>query len=71
MIPVAEALHLNLDQSLNIHPKGLAFRMGQDLGFQRDPTHYDCSHMATQPPSFYFEAVSRRRLYWGSFITDK
>lgn len=48
--------------------KGLAFRMGQDLGFQRDPKHWSSEDMSSvSSPS----NETRRRVYWGCFVSDK
>ncbi|WQF86613.1 hypothetical protein CDEST_11627 [Colletotrichum destructivum] len=47
---------------------GIAFRMAQDLGFQRDPkdwAHHDSS-LATDE-----DVEIRRRIYWGCYISDK
>ncbi|KZL64436.1 transcription factor [Colletotrichum tofieldiae] len=47
---------------------GIAFRMAQDLGFQRDPkewAHHDSS-LATPE-----DVEIRRRIYWGCYISDK
>lgn len=47
---------------------GIAFRMAQDLGFQRDPKNW-VSHdvsLATNE-----DAEIRRRIYWGCYISDK
>ncbi|KZL83113.1 transcription factor, partial [Colletotrichum incanum] len=47
---------------------GIAFRMAQDLGFQRDPkdwVHHDSS-LATPE-----DVEIRRRIYWGCYISDK
>ena len=43
---------------------GMAFRMGQDLGFQRDPTHWEPKRRLMEP---YFDNEFRRRLYWAAF----
>ena len=48
---------------------GMAFRMGQDLGFQRDPAHWDIKSRLSPP--YNFDNEFRRRLYWGSFVSDK
>ncbi|RDW84286.1 hypothetical protein BP6252_01876 [Coleophoma cylindrospora] len=46
---------------------GMAFRMGQDLGFQRDPKNLLAEH--TQESSY--ESEVRRRIYWGCYMSDK
>ncbi|CAK7234996.1 hypothetical protein SBRCBS47491_009140 [Sporothrix bragantina] len=48
---------------------GMAFRMGQDLGFQRDPAHWDIKSRLVAP--YNFDNEFRRRIYWGSFVSDK
>jgi transcription factor-like protein len=47
---------------------GIAFRMAQDMGFQRDPKNW-MSHDASLASSEDVEI--RRRIYWGCFISDK
>jgi len=47
---------------------GIAFRMAQDLGFQRDPKNW-VSHDAALATSE--DAEIRRRIYWGCYISDK
>ena len=47
---------------------GVAFRMAQDLGFQRDPEYwisYDTS-LATAE-----DIEIRRRIFWGCYTSDK
>lgn len=47
---------------------GIAFRMAQDLGFQRDPKHW-ISHdtsLATEE-----DLEIRRRIFWGCYTSDK
>ncbi|OTA59696.1 hypothetical protein K449DRAFT_385014 [Hypoxylon sp. EC38] len=48
---------------------GMAFRMGQDLGIQRDPTHWGRPVRSTA--SYFFDDEFRRRIYWGCFLSDK
>ncbi|CAK7202820.1 hypothetical protein SEUCBS139899_005547 [Sporothrix eucalyptigena] len=48
---------------------GIAFRIGQDLGFQRDPAHWDIKSQLVAP--YNFDNEFRRRIYWGSFLSDK
>ncbi|KAL2878695.1 hypothetical protein SGCOL_005919 [Colletotrichum sp. CLE4] len=50
---------------------GIAFRMGQDLGLQRDPAHWGPEEKPNQANPFPFNNEFRRRIYWGSFLTDK
>ncbi|KAF6818769.1 transcription factor [Colletotrichum sojae] len=56
---------------------GMAFRMGQDIGFQRDPTYLESemgerSRAKSASPSPYpFDTEFRRRVYWGCFLSDK
>ncbi|KAK1454993.1 fungal specific transcription factor domain-containing protein [Colletotrichum melonis] len=50
---------------------GMAFRMGQDLGLQRDPTHWGPEEKPNEANPFPFNNEFRRRIYWGSFLTDK
>ncbi|KAF9873440.1 transcription factor [Colletotrichum karsti] len=47
---------------------GIAFRMAQDLGFQRDPKDWvqHDSSLATSE-----DVEIRRRIYWGCYISDK
>jgi hypothetical protein len=47
---------------------GIAFRMAQDMGFQRDPKNW-MAHDASLASSEDVEI--RRRIYWGCFISDK
>ncbi|KAF5569948.1 TY1 enhancer activator [Fusarium phyllophilum] len=47
---------------------GIAFRMAQDLGFQSDPMNW-LPHDSTIISSEDVEI--RRRIYWGSYISDK
>ncbi|VUC31691.1 unnamed protein product [Clonostachys rosea] len=47
---------------------GIAFRMAQDLGFQRDPQIW-ISHSPYQATREDVEI--RRRIYWGCYISDK
>ncbi|CAI6079897.1 unnamed protein product [Clonostachys chloroleuca] len=47
---------------------GIAFRMAQDLGFQKDPDHWVSHHtLATVPEDIEI----RRRIYWGCYCSDK
>ncbi|XXG95529.1 hypothetical protein Hte_001793 [Hypoxylon texense] len=48
---------------------GMAFRMGQDLGIQRDPTNWGRQAQSTAP--YFFDDEFRRRIYWGCFLSDK
>ncbi|KAK1448045.1 fungal specific transcription factor domain-containing protein [Colletotrichum cuscutae] len=50
---------------------GMAFRMGQDLGLQRDPTHWGPEEKPNEANPSPFNNEFRRRIYWGSFLTDK
>lgn len=50
---------------------GLSFRMGQELGFQRDHSHWDVARKSSNTPSVYFNNEHWRKLYWGSFLVDK
>ncbi|KAF5026455.1 hypothetical protein F66182_1442 [Fusarium sp. NRRL 66182] len=47
---------------------GIAFRMAQDLGFQRDPKHW-VSHDTSLATPEDFEI--RRRIVWGCYTSDK
>ncbi|KAL1857413.1 hypothetical protein Daus18300_010386 [Diaporthe australafricana] len=49
----------------------LAFRMGQELGFQRDHSHWDLSQRSSNTSPTYFNNELWRKLYWGCFIADK
>lgn len=47
---------------------GIAFRMAQDLGFQSDPMNWlpqDSTIISSE------DIEIRRRIYWGSYISDK
>lgn len=47
---------------------GIAFRIAQDLGFQKDPKNwisYDASLTTDE------DVEIRRRIYWGCYISDK
>ncbi|CAG7561823.1 unnamed protein product [Fusarium equiseti] len=47
---------------------GIAFRMAQDLGFQSDPMNWlpqDSTIISSE------DVEIRRRIYWGSYISDK
>lgn len=50
---------------------GLSFRMGQELGVQRDHSHWDIARKPSNTPSIYFNNEHWRKLYWGSFLVDK
>lgn len=47
---------------------GMAFRMGQDLGFHQDPRRWE-EH--DQSISSATDIEIRRRVYWGCYIADK
>ncbi|KAF5527928.1 putative transcriptional regulatory protein [Colletotrichum aenigma] len=47
---------------------GIAFRMAQDLGFQRDPKHW-ISHDSSIVTEEDMEI--RRRIFWGCYTSDK
>lgn len=47
---------------------GIAFRMAQDLGFQRDPKYW-VSHDTSLATTEDIEI--RRRIYWGCYTSDK
>jgi hypothetical protein len=47
---------------------GIAFRIAQDMGFQKDPKNwisYDASLTTDE------DVEIRRRIYWGCYISDK
>ncbi|RFU30142.1 hypothetical protein B7463_g6213, partial [Scytalidium lignicola] len=47
---------------------GIAFRMGYDIGFQRDPCHWTSTdHSITTVEDIEI----RRRIYWGCYLSDK
>jgi len=47
---------------------GIAFRMAQDLGFQKDPeTWISVDHSLHKVEDLEI----RRRIYWGCYISDK
>lgn len=47
---------------------GMAFRMGQDLGFQQDPMHWISLDGTLATPQ---DLEIRRRIYWGCYNSDK
>ncbi|KAL3297326.1 TEA1-TY1 enhancer activator [Colletotrichum asianum] len=47
---------------------GIAFRMAQDLGFQRDPKDWVQHDSSLSTPE---DVEIRRRIYWGCYISDK
>ncbi|KAF6803265.1 transcription factor [Colletotrichum musicola] len=47
---------------------GIAFRMAQDLGFQRDPKEWVQHDSSLATPE---DVEIRRRIYWGCYISDK
>lgn len=47
---------------------GMAFRMGQDLGFHQDPTRWILQDRTIASPE---DIEIRRRIYWGSYVSDK
>ena len=47
---------------------GMAFRMGQDLGFQRDPTKITSNENSLD---LEYGHELQRRVYWGCYISDK
>jgi hypothetical protein len=49
-------------------PIGMAFRMGQDLGMQQDPTHWISKDGSLATPQ---DIEIRRRIYWGCYTSDK
>ncbi|KZL84084.1 transcription factor, partial [Colletotrichum incanum] len=50
---------------------GIAFRMGQDIGLQRDPARWGPEHRPNPSNPSPFNNEFRRRIYWGSFLSDK
>jgi hypothetical protein len=46
----------------------MAFRMGQDLGFHRDPRLWVFKDHSILTPS---NIEIRRRIYWGCYLADK
>ncbi|KAG8164038.1 hypothetical protein KVR01_005956 [Diaporthe batatas] len=50
---------------------GVSFRMGQELGFQRDHSHWEIARKPSNTPSVNFNNEHWRKLYWGSFLVDK
>lgn len=50
---------------------GVSFRMGQELGFQRDHSHWDIARKPSSTASVNFNNEHWRKLYWGSFLVDK
>ncbi|KAH7028201.1 fungal-specific transcription factor domain-containing protein [Microdochium trichocladiopsis] len=49
---------------------GMAFRMGQDLGFQRDPGVWERFRSPENDP-LALQKEFHRRIYWGCYISDK
>ncbi|KAF4466941.1 transcription factor [Fusarium albosuccineum] len=47
---------------------GIAFRMAQDLGFQKDPKHWISSDVSLATAE---DIEIRRRIYWGCYTSDK
>ena len=47
---------------------GMAFRMGQDIGFHQDPTRWILQDRSIVTPE---DIEIRRRIYWGSYVADK
>ncbi|KAH7109091.1 fungal-specific transcription factor domain-containing protein [Dendryphion nanum] len=47
---------------------GMAFRMGQDIGFHQDPTRWVLQDRSIVTPE---DIEIRRRIYWGSYAADK
>lgn len=47
---------------------GMAFRMGQDLGFQQDPLRWVLQDQNLATPA---DIEIRRRIYWGCYLADK
>ncbi|KAJ4263403.1 hypothetical protein NW762_006222 [Fusarium torreyae] len=47
---------------------GIAFRMAQDLGFQRDPKHWVSYDSSLATPE---DIEIRRRIVWGCYTSDK
>ncbi|CAA21229.2 DNA-binding transcription factor [Schizosaccharomyces pombe] len=47
---------------------GLAFRMGQDLGFQLNPENW---YIDNSPAISSADSDIRRRVFWGSYVADK
>ncbi|OAL45864.1 PLP-dependent transferase [Pyrenochaeta sp. DS3sAY3a] len=47
---------------------GMAFRMGQDLGFHQDPTRWVLQDRSIASAE---DIEIRRRIYWGSYVADK
>ncbi|KAJ3940548.1 uncharacterized protein N0V96_009552 [Colletotrichum fioriniae] len=47
---------------------GIAFRMAQDLGLQRDPEDWVQHDLSLATPE---DVEIRRRIYWGCYISDK
>ncbi|KDN70456.1 putative fungal specific transcription factor domain-containing protein [Colletotrichum sublineola] len=49
---------------------GIAYRMCQDLGLQRDLAHWGPDVKSNLSNPFPFNNEFRRRVYWGSFVSD-
>ncbi|KAK4871119.1 hypothetical protein LT330_000356 [Penicillium expansum] len=47
---------------------GMAFRMGQDIGFHRDPTNWVSQDQSITTAQ---DVEIRRRIYWGCYVVDK
>ncbi|EFQ25642.1 fungal specific transcription factor domain-containing protein [Colletotrichum graminicola M1.001] len=50
---------------------GIAYRMCQDLGLQRDLAHWSPDAKSNLSSPFPFNNEFRRRVYWGCFLSDK
>lgn len=47
---------------------GMAFRLGQDIGFNQNPSRWVIHDRSIATPT---DIEIRRRIYWGRYITDK
>lgn len=57
----------NTSASVDLLP-GIAFRMAQDLGFQKDPQQWIASDASLATSE---DVEIRRRIYWGCYTSDK
>lgn len=50
---------------------GMAFRIGQEMGFELDPQHWKSSSAAVAGIFSEYDLLLRRRIFWGCFLADR
>lgn len=60
--------HYTLLSKVTLRTSGMAFRMGQDIGFHRDPTNWVSQDQSITTAQ---DVEIRRRIYWGCYVVDK